>query len=67
MVLLNPDGTVLELNRKEAAWRDPDTRAGDRHSKIWDAPTLQAYPQHIPMMKRAVAAGGQGRDCSTRK
>ena len=29
--------------------------------KIWDAPTLQAYPQHKPLMKHAVkaAAGGE--------
>ena len=60
IVLLDPDGTVLELNYKSAVWRDPDpTKAIGK--KIWDAPTLQAYPQHIPTMRRGVevAAAGQ--------
>ncbi|MBA2467623.1 MAG: PAS domain S-box protein, partial [Sphingomonas sp.] len=59
LVLLDPDGSIIELNRKEAAWRDThyDQAIG---LKIWDAPTLRAYPQHIPLLKRAVeqAAGG---------
>ena len=40
LVLLSPDGTILELNRKEAAWRDPDPQAAVG-KKIWDAPTLR--------------------------
>ncbi|MBA3729270.1 MAG: PAS domain S-box protein, partial [Sphingomonas sp.] len=59
LVLLKPDGTIVELNRKEAAWRDRkyDQAIG---SKIWDAPTLLAYPQHIPLMKRAVKQAAKG-------
>jgi PAS domain S-box-containing protein len=59
IVLLDPDGTVLELNHKSAVWRDPnpDNAIG---KKIWDAPTLQAYPQHIPTMKRGVAVAAAG-------
>jgi PAS domain S-box-containing protein len=60
LVLLKPDGTILELNRKEAAWRDKDPRRAVG-KKIWDAPTLQAYPQHIPLMKRAVKEAARGR------
>jgi PAS domain S-box-containing protein len=59
LVLLEPDGTIVELNRKEAAWRDThyDEAIGQ---KIWDAPTLKAYPQHIPLLKRAVATAAHG-------
>ena len=59
LVLLEPDGTILELNRKEAAWRHPDPRQAVG-KKIWDAPTLLAYPQHIPLMKRAVKQAARG-------
>ena len=59
LVLLKPDGTIVELNRKEAVWRDPHyDRAVGR--KIWDAPTLHAYPQHIPLMKGAVKRAARG-------
>ena len=59
IVLLEPDGTILEINRVNTAWRadNPSTSIG---GKIWDAPTMRAYPQHIPMMKRAVAAAAKG-------
>jgi PAS domain S-box-containing protein len=59
LVLLKPDGTIVELNRKEAEWRDKnyDQAIG---GKIWDAPTLKAYPQHIPLMKRAVKQAAKG-------
>ena len=60
LVLLEPDGTVLELNSKSATWRDPDPRRAIG-SKVWEAPTLQAYPQHIPLMKKAVAAAARGK------
>ena len=59
IVLLDPDGTVLELNHKAAVWRDPDPRKAIGR-KIWDAPTLQAYPRHIPTMKRGIKAAAKG-------
>ena len=59
LVLLKPDGTILELNRKEAVWRDPDPSKA-LGKKIWDAPTLQAYPQHIGLMKRAIKQAAKG-------
>jgi len=59
IVLLAPDGTIVEMNRKDAIWRagNFDDAIG---GKIWDAPTLQMYPQHKALLKRAVkvAAGG---------
>src|SRR5688572_18528065 len=59
IVLLDTDGTVLELNHKSAVWRDPNP-ANALGKKIWDAPTLQAYPQHIPTMKRGVEVAAAG-------
>ncbi len=59
IVLLEPDGTILEINRVSTPWRDPNP---DRSlgGKIWDAPTMMAYPEHIPAMKAAVASAAKG-------
>jgi PAS domain S-box-containing protein len=59
IVLMSPDGTILEMNETRAPWRDPNPRRAVG-LKIWDAPTLLAYPQHIPLMKRAVAQAAKG-------
>ena len=59
LVLLKPDGTMLELNRKSAPWRDPDP-AHSVGQKLWDSPTMSAYPQHIPLVKQAVAKAAAG-------
>ncbi|MEA1072677.1 PAS domain-containing protein [Sphingomonas sp. LY160] len=61
VVLTAPDGTVLQMNRTNAEWRDPEpTKAiGD---KIWDAPTLKAFPHHQQLMRDAVAAAAAGED-----
>ena len=59
IVLLEPDGTVVEINRINTAWRaaEPDRSIG---RKIWEAPTMLAYPEHIPLMKAAVADAAKG-------
>jgi PAS domain S-box-containing protein len=59
IVLLSPDGTVLEMNQTKAAWRDPDPRRAIG-GKVWDSPTLKNYPQHVALMKQAVAAAAKG-------
>ena len=59
LVLLNPDGTIIELNRKEAEWRAGDPRQAIG-VKIWESPTLRAYPQHIPLIKDAVKRAARG-------
>jgi PAS domain S-box-containing protein len=59
LVLLKPDGTILELNRKSAPWRDPNPKHA-MGQKLWDSPTMLAYPQHIPLMKRAIANAARG-------
>jgi PAS domain S-box-containing protein len=59
IVLLSPDGTVLEMNQTRASWRDPDPRRAIG-GKVWDSPTLRNYPQHIALMKKAVAIAARG-------
>ena len=41
IVLLEPDGTVVEVNSTEASWRDPEPRTAIGR-KLWEAPTLEA-------------------------
>jgi PAS domain S-box-containing protein len=60
LVLMEPDGTIVELNRKEAPWRAVNARESVG-KKIWDAPTLKLYPQHIQLMKKAVKAAASGK------
>jgi PAS domain S-box-containing protein len=59
MVLLKPDGTVLAVNNRREAWRheDPSEAVG---KKLWDAPTMRAYPQHVAVMKRGITAAAKG-------
>ena len=59
LVLLKPDGTILELNRKSAPWRDPDPKRAVGQ-KLWEAPTMVAFPQHIALMKRAIGRAAAG-------
>ena len=54
LVLMEPDGTVVELNRKEAPWRSRTARDAVG-KKIWDAPTLQS----LSAAYRADEAGGE--------
>jgi PAS domain S-box-containing protein len=60
LVLMEPDGTVVEVNRKQAAWRSRDARKAVG-MKVWESPTLLNYPQHLELMQRGVkeAAAGQ--------
>ena len=64
LVLLKPDGTVLEVNRKAAPWRDPHPQQAVGN-KLWDSPTMQAYPVHIPLLKRGIATAAAGGTFST--
>lgn len=59
MVLLEPDGTVIAVNNRREVWRyeEPGEAIG---KKLWDAPTMAAYPQHIPVMKRGIAKAARG-------
>jgi PAS domain S-box-containing protein len=59
MVLLKPDGTVLAVNNRREAWRHDDPVSAIGH-KLWEAPTMRAYPQHVPTMKKAIAAAARG-------
>ena len=62
IVLLEPDGTIVELNRTAAAWRDPDPRDGDRQEIVGSA-DAEPFPQHVDLLREAVAmAPRRGRD-----
>ena len=60
LVLMEPDGTVVELNRKQASWRAPNPR-DSIGGKVWDAPTFGLYPQYVKLMKRAVRTAASGK------
>jgi PAS domain S-box-containing protein len=64
MVLLEPDGTVLAVNNRREGWRheDPSEAVG---KKLWDAPTMRAYPQHVAVMKKGIAAAARGKVFTT--
>ncbi len=59
LVLMDTSGSILQLNRKREVWRHPRGHESIG-KKIWDTPTLQAYPQHIPLIKRAVETAARG-------
>ena len=59
LVLLEPDGTMIEMNRKHAQWRADNFQDG-LGTKIWDAPTMRLYPQHNELLKRAVKTAAKG-------
>ena len=60
IVLLTPDGTVVEVNRTEASWRHPAPRMSIGR-KLWEAPTLTQFPQHVETIRRAVAIAASGK------
>ena len=64
MVLLEPDGTVLAVNNRRESWRhdNPSEAIGQ---KVWEAPTLRAYPQHAATMKKGIAAAAKGKVFTT--
>ena len=64
MVLLKPDGTVLAVNNRREAWRHPNP-ADSIGYKLWDAPTMRAYPEHIPLLKKGIAAAARGKVFTT--
>jgi len=59
MVLLTPDGTVIEVNRTATPWRHPSAVEAIGRP-LWEAPTLQAYPGHEATIREAVAKAARG-------
>ena len=60
LVLLEPDGTIVELNRKEAAWRDPQPDRRDRQEDLGRADAAGLSAAH-PADEARGRAGGEGR------
>ncbi len=59
IVLTRPDGTIIQMNRTPGAWRDANPEQGVG-GKLWDSPTMRAYPQHQALMREAVAVAARG-------
>ena len=59
IVLLSPDGTVLDLNRSPMAWRAPNPESAVGQ-KIWDAPTLSLYPDNIMPLREFIRQAADG-------
>ncbi len=59
LVLLDPDGTIIEMNRKQAPWRAANAHEG-LGRKLWEAPTMQLYPQHAPLLRQGVKTAAKG-------
>jgi PAS domain S-box-containing protein len=59
VVLLRPDGTVVEVNKTPASWRDENPRLAIGRP-LWEAPTVESYPQHAEALKRGVAMAAKG-------
>jgi PAS domain S-box-containing protein len=59
LCLLTPDGTIVEMNSKDAPWRAKNANEAIGR-KIWEAPTLEAYPQHKALIKEAVKRAAKG-------
>ena len=59
IVLLSPDGTVIEVNRTSAPWRaaEPQTAIG---KPLWEAPTLARYPGHEATLRKSVERAARG-------
>jgi PAS domain S-box-containing protein len=64
IVLLKPDGTVLEVNSTSASWRHSKPRLAIG-KKLWEAPTLEKFPQHVEVIRRAVAQAASGTNYSS--
>jgi len=63
IVLLKPDGTVVEVNRTEASWRHHAPRMAIGR-KLWKAPTLDRFPEHVGMLRNAVRRAAKGETIS---
>ncbi|MES2119801.1 MAG: PAS domain S-box protein [Pseudomonadota bacterium] len=60
MVLLRPDGTVIAVNNRRENWRHPDPSKA-MGEKLWEAPTMRAFPQHVQLMKDGIAKAAAGK------
>ena len=59
IVLMSPDGTIIDVNRTAAPWR----RGGERGGvglPLWDSPTLSFYPDQHRAIRALVARAARG-------
>jgi PAS domain S-box-containing protein len=59
LILMKPDGTVIEMNDAEVGWRAASSR-GVIGKKIWEGPTLELFPAFREPLRRAIAVAAKG-------
>ena len=59
LVLLKPDGTVIDVNRTPASWRSSDHRESIG-KKLWATQTMKPYPGLRPGLKAVVEMAATG-------
>ena len=59
MALLDPDGTVVEVNRTQTGWRNGNPVAAIG-KPLWESPTMRAYPGHEAATRAAVKVAASG-------
>ena len=59
LILMKPDGTVIEMNDAEVGWRAANSREVIG-KKIWDGPTLQLFSEYTEPLRQAVAVAAKG-------
>jgi len=59
LILMKPDGTVIEMNNPEVGWRAANSREVIG-KKIWDGPTLKLFSEYREPLKQAIAAAARG-------
>ena len=59
IVLMDPSGTVIDVNRSSAPWRATNHRDAIG-GKIWDSPTLMLYPGMRETMRDLVVRAAAG-------
>ena len=59
LILMKPDGTVIEMNDAEVGWRATNSREVIGR-KIWDGPTLKLFSEFREPLKQAIAIAAKG-------
>ena len=59
IVLMSPDGTIIDVNRTAAPWRRGGARGGIGQP-LWDSPTLSFYPDQHRAIRGLVVRAARG-------
>ena len=59
LILMKPDGTVIEMNNPEVGWRAANSREVIG-KKIWDGPTVKLFSEYREPLRQAIAKAATG-------